>query len=55
MKDALSSKTHTVFFVEEGKKVRIVIDEGSVTVNFISQCANNAPANFSFEHVTLYV
>jgi hypothetical protein len=37
MKDALSSKTCTVLFVEEGKKVRIVIDEQNVTVNFISQ------------------
>jgi hypothetical protein len=35
IKDSLSSKTCTVLFVEEGKQVRIVIDEQSVTVNFI--------------------
>jgi hypothetical protein len=52
--DALSSKTCTVLFVEEGKQVRIVIDEKSVTVNFISQCANNAPANFSL-NMLLYM
>jgi hypothetical protein len=52
--DALSSKICTVFFVEEGKQVRFVIDEQSVTVNFISQCANNAPANFSL-NMLLYM
>jgi hypothetical protein len=40
--------------MEEGKQVCIVIDEQSVTVNFISQCANNAPANFSL-NMLLYI
>jgi hypothetical protein len=40
--------------VEEGKQVRIVIDEQSVTANFISQCANNAPSNFSL-NMLLYM
>jgi hypothetical protein len=40
--------------VEEGKQVRIVIDEKSVTVNFICQCANNAAANFSL-NMLLYM
>jgi hypothetical protein len=54
IKDALSSKTCAVLFMEEGKQVRIVIDEESVTVNFISQCANNAPADFS-SNMLLYM
>jgi hypothetical protein len=54
IKDAPSSKTCTVFFVEEEKQVLIVIDEKSVTVNFISQCANNAQANFSL-NMLLYM
>jgi hypothetical protein len=54
IKDALSSKTCTVLFVEEEKQVHIVIDEKSVTVNFISQCANNVPANFSL-NMLLYM
>jgi hypothetical protein len=54
IKYTLSSKAYTVLFVEEGKQVRIVIDEQSVTVDFISQCANNAPANFSL-NVLLYI
>jgi hypothetical protein len=54
IKDALSSKTCTVLFVEEGKRVRIVIDEQSVTVNFIIQCANDVPANSSF-NMLLYI
>jgi hypothetical protein len=54
IKDALSSKTCTVLLVEERKQVRIVIGEQSVTVNFITQCANNAPANFSL-NMLLYM
>jgi hypothetical protein len=54
IKDALSSKTRSVLFVEGEKQARIVIDEKSVTVNFISQCANIAPANFPLT-VLLYM
>jgi hypothetical protein len=54
IKDVLSSKTYTVLFIEEGKQVRIVIDEQSFTVNFISQCANNASANFSLNILLMF-
>jgi hypothetical protein len=40
-------KTYNVSFVEEGKQVRIITDEHSVTVKFIRLCANDEPPNFS--------
>jgi hypothetical protein len=47
--NAVSTKTCTVQFLEEekGKQIRTATDEQSVTVNSISQCANDEPANFS--------
>jgi hypothetical protein len=47
---AIASQNCTVSFLEEGgKQVRIMTDEQSVTANFIRQCTNEEPANFSLK------
>jgi hypothetical protein len=40
--------------VEERKQVHLIIDEQSVKMNFLSQCANDKPGNFTL-NMLLYI